>query len=465
MTPGPASTATQRRPRAAVVGAGLSGLTAAYRLQREGWEVDTFESEATVGGRVQTVDSGGYLSDTGATAIGASYDAYFSLASELGLADELIETAPWFGIYREGRVHHLRLDRMIRSGLTTRLLSPQAKLRALRVAFDVARARLSGQLDYADMRKAAPLDTETSRAYAERALGPELTEYLCEPIVRTMLIADADEASRVELFSGLANIFGSELYALRGGQGRLPRALAEEVGVELGCRVTAVSERPEGVEVQWRDAEGGERAGSYDACVLACPLGVAAAVCPDRSSVLAPLAEAVGYTRCITVAVGTTTPPESPAMLIQLPACEDRDVALIFLDHNKAADRAPAGHGLFGCCWSNRPSASWFERPDEEIVDRTLATIFEVFPEVRGTVDFTHVTRWSSALPRTQPGVYRMIGDFNASLDPADRIQFAADYMSAAGQHTAIEFGTRAAGRIAALEGSPPNAVATAGSA
>ena len=440
------------------MGAGLSGLTAAYRLKQAGWEVDTLESEAVVGGRVQTVEAQGYLCDTAASAIGESYSAYFAFADELGLGDEVLPTSPYFGIYRDGRVHQLRLDRMVRSGLTTKLISPWAKLRSIRLGFDVARARAAGRLDYSDMRKAAPLDTETSREYAMRALGEELTEYLCEPIVRVMLIADADEASRVELFSGLANIFGSSLYALRGGQGRLPHVLADIVGVEVNCTVTRVMDRADGVEVAWRDGGGAERTATYDACVLACPLNVAAAICPDRASLLEPLNESLGYTRCITVAVGTTALPDSPAMLVQMPACEDGEVALIFVDHNKAADRAPAGHGLFSCCWANRASSAWFERSDEEIVDRTLASVFKVFPEVRGTVDFTHVTRWSQALPHTEPGAFRRIGEFNAVLDPSDRIQFAADYMSAAGQHTAVEFGTHAAENIQALglSGSPP---------
>jgi protoporphyrinogen/coproporphyrinogen III oxidase len=55
--------------QAAVVGAGLSGLTAGYRLQQAGWDVNVFEATDTPGGRVQTVRADGYAIDTGASAL------------------------------------------------------------------------------------------------------------------------------------------------------------------------------------------------------------------------------------------------------------------------------------------------------------------------------------------------------------------------------------------------------------
>src|SRR5207247_402387 len=109
-----------------------------------------------------------------------------------------------------------------------------------------------------------------------------------------------------------------------------PQVLAERVGVELSSPVGRVSDRGDRVELAW-----GDRAEDFDACVLACELPVAAAICPDRADILRPLDEAIGYTSCITVGIGTLVPPDSPAMLVALPPCEDAEVALMFLDHNK----------------------------------------------------------------------------------------------------------------------------------
>lgn len=429
--------------RVAIVGAGLSGLTAGYRLQQAGWEVDVFEATNQPGGRVQTVRSDGYAIDTGASALGSTYHSYIELAGELGV--ELRSTAPYIGIRRAGTTHLLDMNHMVRTGLTTPLLSLGAKLRVPRLAVDVAVAKARGRLDYADMSKAAPLDTESARAYATRALGSEIDSYLCEPIVRTMLIADTDKVSKVELFSGIGNIFTAKILAAAGGQGRMAEALAEHLKVHLQTPVTEVRRTENGVRVAYSGSTS-----DYDACVVSCVLPEAATICADDRAVLEPLSESLSYTQCVSVAIGTTRPPQCPAFLVMFPSVEEPDIALMFLDHNKAPDRAPAGHGLLTCLWETGASGRMIDAPDDELIGRTLRTVFEVFPELRDTVAFTHVTRWHRALPFTRIGAYQKIGRLNSALDPKSPVQYAADFMSAAGQNTAVEFGNRAARNVMA---------------
>jgi oxygen-dependent protoporphyrinogen oxidase len=430
--------------RAAIVGAGLSGLAAGFRLQQAGWDVDVFEATDTPGGRVQTVRTDGYAIDTGASALGSTYHSYIALASELGV--EVRPTAPFIAIRRSGTTHLLDMDHMARSGLRTPLLSIGAKLKTARLVADVAVAKARGLLDYTDLSKAAPLDTESARAYAARALSTEIDSYLCEPIVRTMLIADTDKVSKVELLSGIANIFTAKILTVAGGQGRLPEALAERLKVYVQTPVTKVRRSGEGVQVV--HSGGTER---YDACVVTCVLPEAASICTDDRAVLEPLNDSLRYTQCVSVAVGTTRPPDCPAFLLMFPSVEEPDIALMFLDHNKAPDRAPAGHGLLTCLWETGASERMIDDPNETLIERTLTTVFDVFPELRGTVDFTHVTRWRRALPFTRIGAYRDIGRLNAALDPLSPVQYAADFMSAAGQNTAVEFGNRAARNLLAL--------------
>ncbi|MBA3606885.1 MAG: FAD-dependent oxidoreductase, partial [Acidimicrobiia bacterium] len=191
---------TNTRPSAAIVGGGLSGLTSAYRLQEKGWDVRVFEAASIAGGRVNTVAESGYLCDTGATVVHLTYYRwYMDLAAELGL--HVSPSPPYFGVYRDGRVRLLRMDRPLRSGLSTDLISLGSKIRTLRLAWDVGRAKFGGLLDSVDFHKGAPIDTETCREYAHRALTDEIDAYLLDPICRVMQIADSDKVGKLTLFS------------------------------------------------------------------------------------------------------------------------------------------------------------------------------------------------------------------------------------------------------------------------
>ena len=59
--------------KAIVVGAGLAGLTAGYKLKQAGWEVTVLEAGNYAGGRAATVRDGDYLIDTAATQLSGSY--------------------------------------------------------------------------------------------------------------------------------------------------------------------------------------------------------------------------------------------------------------------------------------------------------------------------------------------------------------------------------------------------------
>jgi oxygen-dependent protoporphyrinogen oxidase len=434
------------RPAVAVIGAGLCGLTAAHRVVAGGCRATVFESSDAIGGRVHTYRSNGYQVDVGASAFSGAYEDYIALVDELGVPYRPVD--PWIAIARGGRLHLLNADKMLSGGLRTRLLSPAAKLRVARLAFDVARAKLRGQLDYSDMRKAAPLDTETARAYALRRLSAELDQYLCEPIARMMLIADSDKVSKVELFSGVANILAARLLTFEGGQGRVCEMLAAGLDVRTRAAVERVVPEGGGVDVTYREPDGQPVTQHFDAAIVTAPLPVAARICPQHAHLLEPLSGGLRYTRALKVALGFRARPNTPAFLVQFPSSEDPDIALLFLDHNKCADRAPPGHALIDACWETDASARMMHAPDEEIVAHTLKTIVRVYPELEGTVDFRHVTRWELALPHTAVGAYRRIGEFNAALDPRDPVRFAADYMSAAGQNTAVALGNRAAASV-----------------
>ena len=71
--------------RVAVIGAGIAGLTAAFRLRLAGAEPVVFEAQARAGGVIGTERIGGFLVEFGATSIQAANPVLDALIRDAGL--------------------------------------------------------------------------------------------------------------------------------------------------------------------------------------------------------------------------------------------------------------------------------------------------------------------------------------------------------------------------------------------
>ena len=67
--------------RAVVVGAGIAGLTAAFRLKEAGFAVTVLEADDHVGGRMASIERDGFLMDTAAAILPTTYTQMVKLIS------------------------------------------------------------------------------------------------------------------------------------------------------------------------------------------------------------------------------------------------------------------------------------------------------------------------------------------------------------------------------------------------
>lgn len=207
-----------------IVGAGVTGLTAAYRLFERGRRVIVCESSDRVGGNIETAKHDGYLYDLGPDSFLKTKPAGAQLCKDLGLTAEIISPRPGatlVHVARRGKLHPmpegLSLGVPKRPGpiLSTPLLSLGAKMRALMEPF-IGRPDDPGE--------------ETIQQFLARRLGPEMAERLAAPLLSGVYAGDATRLSMNAAFPQLVELekaHGSLFSGMNGGKS-LFRVLFEE---------------------------------------------------------------------------------------------------------------------------------------------------------------------------------------------------------------------------------------------
>ncbi len=190
--------------RVAVIGGGLAGLAAAYRLRQIGLEPVVFEAGSDFGGKVQTEYIDGLVLEQGPDSFLVRKPEVVQLVRELGLADELVALQPGgsgSAIYARGRLHPIPPGLML--GLPTEvwpivrsgLLSPLGKLRA---AGDFVLPRDRGEGDQ-------PLGQLVARR-----LGGQVLDRLVAPLLTGIYAGDPWSMSTEATFPQLLELERSD---------------------------------------------------------------------------------------------------------------------------------------------------------------------------------------------------------------------------------------------------------------
>jgi len=177
-----------------VIGAGIAGLTCAFRIEqlRPDLEVIVLEAGDEVGGKIRTSAVGGLVIDEAADAFLARGGVAVQLCEELGLADQLVSPAERRAfVYRRGALHRFP-DAMV-LGVPTDLDA----LAATGLISDDGLARAAEDLTSpVDVPGApAPGQDESVGALVRRRVGDEIFEAFVGPLLSGVNAGDADELS------------------------------------------------------------------------------------------------------------------------------------------------------------------------------------------------------------------------------------------------------------------------------
>src|SRR3990172_7269477 len=242
-----------------IIGGGISGLTAAYWLYKNGIDVAVLEKETRAGGSIRTVKDNGYLIECGPNSTLDLYKEADDLCESLGLSAEKIygdEGAKNRYVVRDGRLRPLPMGPF--QFLSTALWTVKGKLRLMCEPF---------------IRKFDDSREESIAEFVIRRTGQEFLDYAIDPFVTGVFAGDPWQLSFQSCFpkmyalekdhGGLAKgaLFGRKkkgepkrkmrLFSFRDGLETLPAAIRKLLGDRFvgGCNVVSVKKADGGFEV------------------------------------------------------------------------------------------------------------------------------------------------------------------------------------------------------------------------
>lgn len=432
-------------PRVAIVGAGVAGAMAAYRLKQAGCTPVVFEATGEVGGRARTLKRKGFIFDTGAVGLLGSYTRTRDVAQQLGMANEFLTLKPVGAIPRDGVLRYLDMNKPIRSFLFSDLFSFSSKLKLVRVVRDVM--RLGKHLNYEDVEALVPHDTETVEQYSKRALNQELYDYLADTLTRGAWLAPGEQASVIQ-FLWTAKNFTPHMYSLKGGMNSLALRLLQGIDLRLDTPMLNIDERVGEVQVSYRSAES-EISEHFDGCIIATPPRAALPLFPQMIAAQRAYFESARYSRSVNLHFALSSKPKPNALYIMVPKRECADITTIFQDHLKSPDRAPAGKGMVSVFLRAEWCDQRYETPDEQVIPEVMNKLRPWFGDLSEHVEDVVVQRWSECALLVKPGIFVDMSRHFASVDSQARVQLAGDFAPFSSVNTAVVSGENAARLLA----------------
>jgi oxygen-dependent protoporphyrinogen oxidase len=407
----------------AIIGGGISGLSAAWTLHKRAVPHLLLEASPDLGGVIRTETKGGFLLEGGPDSILAQKPEGVALCRELGLGDRLIPTNPErraVYILHRRRLHPLPEGMML--AVPTRIL-PFARSGLfswpgkLRMGLDLVRP---GRRENGD---------ESIASFLRRRFGQEAVDRLGEPLLAGIHAGDPERLSILATFPRFRELEAKHgslvrgmwavprpkprpgapppaaFYSLRGGLRELVDALVarlDPASVRTRAVVRSLSRGSDGYSI---GLEGGESV-TAGGVIVAAPgpriAPVLEGLVPDVARTLA----AVPFASSATVLLGyrredVAHPLDGYGMVV--PQAEGlRTTALSFVS-TKFVERAPEGHVLLRGFLGGVRDGEVLRLSDEEMVETVRRDMTPVLG-LRGEPVLTRVFRWPGGTPQLEVG-------------------------------------------------------------
>ena len=433
--------------KVAVIGAGIAGLTCAFELQNAGMDVQVFESNSSVGGRMNTRTKDGLAFDVGANFLIRAYQGVNALAEEMGVG--LKKASPvTHMVYRDGQPHLMNFT-SIRDIFRMDGLNLTSRFRFLAFVLKVRTAHAG--LDFFDLGFVPDaLNEEDAYTFARREVGQEFADYILDSFNSCMMFSRSTETSAaafLSLFSMMADpAFDFSVLHATGDMRAIPEALSDRLVVHRSCPVLALEPHDGG----WRVATPDDRA-VFDQVVLAATPLAALGMLKDGPDPHHRLLADTRYAATINVSFRVPREALGHTHCFYVPYVENRIISEFTNESLKGEHTTHEGTSLVNVGLHEEAALTLLGEEDGrifEIVKGELLGLNANLREVADRVQGYDLQRWPEAIPKYDCAHIARVKDFLRDGQGRQGLFLCGDYMNAPWIEGASRSGAKAARRL-----------------
>lgn len=478
-----------------VIGGGVSGLGAAYKVRRAaeaGHDVDVLliEKDDRVGGKLLTEvvdeDAGRFIVDGGSDAFLSAKPAVARIAGLLGIRDEIVPSCD-----ENKKTLIVKGRRLIEMPDGVMMFAPTKLLPMATTPLYSWAAKLRMGLDLFIPRKeewaegdTAQQHDETLEEFVVRRMGRECLDRLAEPLVGGVHASDPSQMSLAATFPNLLEMEQKHGSLVRGflaqrkqieemkrkhppkpgakprtffasfhdGMGYLTAKMAEAIGydrVRTGVAATAIERLSDG---QWNVTLDSGEVLTADAVIVATEVWAAAKAVRSVDERLGELLDTIPCSSSATVPMAFAAedcPFDTRWFGFLSPLVENRPLLAVTLTSSKWPDRAPAGTVLLRGFVGGPRNQQILGGSDEELIETVRAQLVELLG-IRSDAQplFARVFRWNLGMPQYTMGHLDRVDEIEERVGAIEGFALAGGAYRGVGIPNCIEGGERAVSKL-----------------
>jgi oxygen-dependent protoporphyrinogen oxidase len=407
--------------RIAIIGGGISGLAAAFALEkrrRQGVELEyaLFESSPRLGGVLLTERIDGCLVEAGPDSFLTEKPWAADLCREIGLGDQLISSND-----HARKTYILVKNRLVPMPDGLMFMVPTRILPALWSPLFSTRTKFRMLREWFHPRKTSIAD-ESVASFVERHYGPEMVDRLADPLLSGVYGGEAGKLSLRAVLPRFAEMEATHgslgraltsairksspakplFTSLQNGMQQLVDAIVSHLppsALHRNTPVQAIQQQDRGWVVS-----AGYSSDHFDAVIIA--ISAPAATRLGLPATLNSALSAIEYTSSVTVTLAYDQPARQslpPGFGFLVPRSEGKRLLAATFVHNKFPHRAPEDRALLRCFLGGARDQTILDQSDDDIL-RIVRQ--ELLPILNLTAKplFTRVYRWSNAMAQYNVG-------------------------------------------------------------